>query len=1121
MATFTPYTGNGAGDTALVAALSPSAGLAIDAASIVLVHAGDGAGGSVNFYDGSLAALGIGAGLLLTSGTTPGTANTMPWFGQDNSGGPGTFYNGDADIDAVVNAVFKTQSFDATTLSFDFTVTDLSATSISFDLVFGSDEYPEWVDQFVDAAVVLVNGVNVALFNHDPMHPLSVIGSNLAAGYFQDNENPATALPIEYDGVSHVLKIVAPILPGGVVNHLKIGIADTGDHIYDSGLFIANLTAGNIPGSGVVNPGTGCDDGDNSVSGSAQDEYFDLKAGNDTAYAGGGDDIVVAGAGDDQVYGGSGNDQLEGDAGNDLLDGGSGIDTACYAGSSADYTVAPAGGGFSVSAGPGGSDGIDTLLNMEQAKFSDGLFGIAADGSLLPVTDPGVTPPANTPGTVFVTGIAAAGKTLSATVSDADGVAGAVTWQWASSADDGATWTPIAGADQSSYVVGAADDGLMLRAGASFIDGKGHAEQALSEGKAFVSSDDGDFSVELIVLATPAGASVMNPLTTLLAQAITLGVSPNLAAQTINQVLGIDPPIDLKHHDAWEALQSGPPDVPPLDAAAFAVEKLAVQVAVLASLSGDQTALATAQAVVFAGQAGATLDLTDLDQIAAILGLPADDPVVAEIQDRNWNIFEATTVADIEAVWADILNGGLSTTLADLSLHVNQAPTGSASAELPPALQDTGYDLAAATLLAGFSDADGDALSVTGLGTDQGSVTDHGDGHFTIEPPAGYAGPIELSYQVSDGQGGLLDATQLLIVLPGDHEATGALAIGGTVQEGATLFASTAGISDADGSFGASFQWQIDGAGGWTDIAGAHAASLAIPADQSYVGHQLRVLATTTDSQGGTTDFVSAAQVVANVNDAPTGSVTIQGAAVAGRALQAQHTLADDDGMAAAAVTYHWLADGVELATGPTFTLTAAEAGKGITVVASYVDAMGTPEQVGSEVLGAGLTLTGGAKADTLVGSPWNDVLSGDRGADVLLGQAGDDNLIGGAGNDTLSGGLGNDTLMGGTGADRHVFDTALQAAQNLDRIVGFQHGVDTIVLAPAIFSRFAGPQQVTPDNLAFGSAATTPTQYLVYDPLQGTLSYDADGSGATAAVAFATLVGVPAIDWTDFGVGS
>ena len=272
MATFTVYNPTDPETTLTDQLLAPDSGIVIDPTSIVLDASGQDA---VNFYDGTLAPLGIDAGLLLTSGTTPGIVNTVGWFGTDNSVLPGgTFYNGDPNIDAVVNTVFQTQSYDATTLSFDFTVTDPTATSVSFDLVFGSDEFPEWVDQFVDCAIVMVNGVNYALFNHDPLHPLSVVSSNLAAGYFQDNAG--NVLPIEYDGVSHVLKIVAPITSG--VNHIEIGIADTGDHIYDRGIFIANLSAGNIPGSGVVSPTAPCTDGSDSVTGNAQDEYFDLKA---------------------------------------------------------------------------------------------------------------------------------------------------------------------------------------------------------------------------------------------------------------------------------------------------------------------------------------------------------------------------------------------------------------------------------------------------------------------------------------------------------------------------------------------------------------------------------------------------------------------------------------------------------------------------------------------------------------------------------------------------------------------------------------------------------------------------------------------------------------------------
>ena len=185
----TPFTVFSGSTTVLTnALLAPNSGISVS--NIALKASGASA---VNLYDGSLLALGIGAGLLLTSGTTPGTSNTMGWFGQDNAGA------GDADINAVVNTVFQTQSYDATTLAFDFTVADKTATSITFDLVMGSDEYPEWVNSFVDSAVVIVNGVNYALFNYNPNNPLSVVSQNLAAGFFL--EHVQYIFPIEYEGV--------------------------------------------------------------------------------------------------------------------------------------------------------------------------------------------------------------------------------------------------------------------------------------------------------------------------------------------------------------------------------------------------------------------------------------------------------------------------------------------------------------------------------------------------------------------------------------------------------------------------------------------------------------------------------------------------------------------------------------------------------------------------------------------------------------------------------------------------------------------------------------------------------------------------------------------------------
>ena len=144
----------------LAALVDPAGGVAIEAGSVQVRASADSA---ISLYDGSLAPLGIGAGVLITSGTAPGTTNTVGWFGQSNAYASG-YQNGDADINAVVNSVFHTTSYDATALSFQFRVTDTTATSISFDLVFGSDEYPEWVDQFVDTAIVMVSAAMTTAF---------------------------------------------------------------------------------------------------------------------------------------------------------------------------------------------------------------------------------------------------------------------------------------------------------------------------------------------------------------------------------------------------------------------------------------------------------------------------------------------------------------------------------------------------------------------------------------------------------------------------------------------------------------------------------------------------------------------------------------------------------------------------------------------------------------------------------------------------------------------------------------------------------------------------------------------------------------------------------------------
>jgi len=1014
MATFTPYSASP--DSLAAALLAGNSGITIQTGSVVLNASGAEA---VNFYDGSLTPLGIGAGLLLTSGTMPGTSNTLSWFGTDNGAA------GDVDIDAVVNTVFQTQSYDATTLSFDFTVGDPGATSISFDLVFGSDEFPEWVDQFVDSAVVIVNGVNYALFNHDPLHPLSVISSNLAAGYFQDNA--AGALPIEYDGVSHVLKIVAPILGGGQTNHIKIGIADTGDHIYDSGIFIANMSAGTIPGSGVVaTAGVPCTDAADTVTGSVKDEYFDLKGGDDIAYAGAGDDIVVAGDGRDSVYGGSGADQIEGGAGDDYLDGGADVDTAVFSGNKAYYALSIGGASVLVTSA---LEGSDTLLNIEQFKFKDGLYALVG-GTLKPV-DTSAATVSNSAGVVAISGVAMAGKTLTAIVVDADGVpsnAGAVNYHWLTSAD-GNSWTD-AGVAGNTFTLPDNAAGLMVKVAADYTDAKGTAEAVVSTA-VNVAQASTQIVINPMVITAPAGASVRDPLTTLVDQAVQLGYTPAEATQLVKQVLGVDSAIDLAHYDALALLNADPGN-----ATALAFLKLAAQVAMTASVS-DPSGMNLTLALLVAGAAGGAIDLAATADLGSA---GVDSGSLSLVQGLNKDMADAGSFVIVQQVWNDWAGqkDNLKPFLGHIdaiSIHVNQAPSGVASVEWQTP-QDTALLLSNADLVAGFSDPDGGTLVAGSLAVDQGgTLALDANGDWVFTPDAAYSGPVELSYLVSDGQGGSVAATTMLVVQASqphvDQAASGTLGVTGTAAEGGSLVADLSGVLDPDGATTTTYRWQENQGSAqapvWTDIAQATGATLVIPDDQSYVGKTVRVVATTTDVLGGQTEFLGAEQTIANVDDEASATLGVTGTAVQGGALLASlANVADLDG--ATTTAYQWQQN-TGSAQAPVWTLIAGATsaswsipgdssyvGMAVRVVATTTDVLGgQTEFVGAAQTVAklpDLVLKGTAGADSLKGGLGNDTLSGLAGVDKLYGLAGNDVLDGGAGTDSLDGGEGSDLYL-------------------------------------------------------------------------------------------------------------
>ena len=131
----------------------------------------------------------------------------------------------------------------------------------------------------------------------------------------------------------------------------------------------------------------------------------------------------------------------------------------------------------------------------------------------------------------------------------------------------------------------------------------------------------------------------------------------------------------------------------------------------------------------------------------------------------------------------------------------NDAPTVSGPGVVGAGTEDTDRVLTTAELLqaVGASDVEGDALSVAGLSADHGTITDNGDGTFTLTPDADYNGPVALSYQIADGHGGQVPATATLTlgatpdaaVIRGVH--TGAVTEESTLQASGQLT-----ITDAD-----------------------------------------------------------------------------------------------------------------------------------------------------------------------------------------------------------------------------------------------------------------------------------------------------------------------------------
>lgn len=215
---------------------------------------GDGASGL--FFNGHLTDLGLTKGILLSTGSA------QLALGPNNTGSAGISLGmpGDPDLD-ILSGLTGTpiQSFDACVLELEvFANTD----EITFEYVFGSEEYPEFAgptSNFNDIFAFFISGPGITgipqLGNQANMAvlpdgtPVQINSLNYQENweYYRDNTGGVSlqydGLTSDYLGVKKSLTARHSVTPCQTYK-LKLAIADRGDGVYDSGVFISEIKGG-------------------------------------------------------------------------------------------------------------------------------------------------------------------------------------------------------------------------------------------------------------------------------------------------------------------------------------------------------------------------------------------------------------------------------------------------------------------------------------------------------------------------------------------------------------------------------------------------------------------------------------------------------------------------------------------------------------------------------------------------------------------------------------------------------------------------------------------------------------------------------------------------------------
>ncbi len=194
----------------------------------------------------------LGAGIVLSSGivTAIPMTNTIGWWSNVTGTGGNNFFRDFPAQTGTTRHSGRLQEHDENQITFDLNVPE-GIVGVQADFVYASEEFPEWSGTgYADGFAFIVDDINYARLPDG--RPVSLLSQDDNVHFMTngDSQDPSVpqVLDMEYDGATRILELTAPLQPGHRQT-ITIVVADTGDEIYDSAVFLSSLRfiAGDTP----------------------------------------------------------------------------------------------------------------------------------------------------------------------------------------------------------------------------------------------------------------------------------------------------------------------------------------------------------------------------------------------------------------------------------------------------------------------------------------------------------------------------------------------------------------------------------------------------------------------------------------------------------------------------------------------------------------------------------------------------------------------------------------------------------------------------------------------------------------------------------------------------------